>query len=249
MRIRNIVFLLFCIFLFFSALFSWNYWRSRDWIEVFLYDISHPQEYINTQAGIEQTFNALEVVSYSDLPTEYLTYTQSNKKPFQAMLRHKTYYKVKGRDIYRKVIGDHRIRDFLPKDKYYRNHLKELGNESVLYLLLDKKLIYKFLELKKELRAQGYNPEGYHLRSVHRHPLHNKRVKGANQSKHILGEALDLGIRDVNKDGRSNQEDKQIVLEILDKKIIRNKGGIGLYPNTQSVHFDVRGSHARWNTY
>jgi len=36
---------------------------------------------------------------------------------------------------------------------------------------------------------------------------------------------------------------------LLDKKIIRNEGGVGLYPNSSSVHFDVRGRRARWKSY
>lgn len=47
----------------------------------------------------------------------------------------------------------------------------------------------------------------------------------------------------------STAEDKQIVLDFLDKEIIGNKGGIGLYPGTKAVHFDVRGHRARWNSY
>lgn len=47
----------------------------------------------------------------------------------------------------------------------------------------------------------------------------------------------------------STAEDKQIVLDFLDKEIIGNKGGIGLSPGTKAVHFDVRGHRATWNSY
>lgn len=249
MRIRNIILLLFGLGLFFVALFAWNYWRTRDWLEIRWYDKLNPQSYIDTKTEIDAVLNSLERIPFSELPQDYLTYTQSEEEPFQKMLNKQTYYKVKGRDIYRKLIGNHRIRDFLPKDRYYSAHLTDLGTESTLYLLLDKRLLYRFLELKKELKSQGYNPEGYRLKSVYRHPVHNQKVGGAGRSRHILGEALDISIRDINQDGRANQADKKIVLELLDKKIIGNRGGVGLYPNTMSVHFDVRGRRARWNSY
>lgn len=249
MRIRNIILLLFGLCVLFSALFVWNYWRTRDWLEIWMYDRLHPQEYIDTESGINEVLASLKTIPFSKLPEDYVAYTKSKEKPFDRMLRKKTYYLIEGKDIYRKLIGDHRIRDFLPKDRYYSQHIKNRDTAEGLYLLLDPNLLYKFLALKKELKAQGYNPEAYHLRSVYRHPHHNQQVGGASQSKHILGEALDIGVRDINKDGRVNQVDKEIVLEILDKKIIGNRGGLGLYPNTMSVHFDVRGKRARWNTY
>lgn len=249
MRIRNIILLLFGLCLIFATLFAWNYWRTRDWVEIWIYDRLHPQGYIQTEAEIDAVLESLEKVSFSNLPKSYLEETRSEEQPFRRMLYKKSYYKIKGRDIYRKIIGHHRIRDFLPKDAHYSRHLRSMREEDELYLLLDKRLLYKFLALKKELKSQGYNPDAYSLRSVYRHPVHNDKVGGASRSKHILGEALDMGIRDINKDGRANQTDKKIVLKILDEKIIGNRGGIGLYPNTMSVHFDVRGTRARWNTH
>jgi uncharacterized protein YcbK (DUF882 family) len=65
----------------------------------------------------------------------------------------------------------------------------------------------------------------------------------------LFGKAIDLKIGDINQDGSVNQEDKQIVYKILNTDIIANKGGLGFYPNTQILHMDVRGEHARWNYY
>jgi len=65
----------------------------------------------------------------------------------------------------------------------------------------------------------------------------------------MKGQAIDMTIGDINKDGTFTKEDKKIVLDICDKKVIGNKGGIGLYPGTRAVHIDVRGYKARWNSY
>ncbi len=46
-----------------------------------------------------------------------------------------------------------------------------------------------------------------------------------------------------------NDEQKEIVIDLLETKVIKNKGGIGKYPGTKIVHMDVRGYRARWDTY
>ncbi|MEZ4685496.1 MAG: hypothetical protein R3B47_05380 [Bacteroidia bacterium] len=67
-------------------------------------------------------------------------------------------------------------------------------------------------------------------------------------SKHLDGQAIDVVVLDVNEDGKADAEDVDIVYELLDKKIIRDKGGIGTYYKNskdffsrQMVHFDCRG--------
>ena len=248
---RNRLYLLQIVLLlvFVSLTLIWQYWRTQDLIGLWVYNLRYEEAYIDSKAEIDQVLQQFEKLSYDKLPDEYKVKTASNKDPYKGMLANKTYYVIRGDHIYKKLIGDHRIRDFLPKDSFYKRHVHNLDPLDELYLLLDPELLHKFLELKHSLKQKGYDPEAYKLRSVYRHPLHNVQVGGASQSRHILGEALDIGVRDINQDGRSNQEDKQIVLDLLDKKVIGNQGGLGLYPNTMSVHFDVRGRRARWNTY
>ncbi len=80
-----------------------------------------------------------------------------------------------------------------------------------------------------------------------------KYAGGAKNSLHLKGKAIDLIILDINKDGKRNSKDVDIVYRILDKKIIGNKGGLGSYKNTkgffgrQMIHFDSRGYKARRN--
>lgn len=57
---------------------------------------------------------------------------------------------------------------------------------------------------------------------------------------------------EVNSDGKINYTDVDIVYNLLDKQIIKDKGGIGKYINQnllirQMVHIDCRGNYARWN--
>jgi uncharacterized protein YcbK (DUF882 family) len=74
----------------------------------------------------------------------------------------------------------------------------------------------------------------------------------APNSRHIKGDAIDFIVLDINSDGQADARDVDLVYAILDKSIIRNKGGIGTYKNSNSffyrqmVHIDSRGYYARW---
>ena len=113
-----------------------------------------------------------------------------------------------------------------------------------------------YSNLKIEIIKQGYQPSFYVI-SGRRWKLDNyllsKFSGAASKSKHKQGEAIDLIIFDVNNDGKSDAQDVNLVYKILDTKIIGNKGGIGTYKNEngffnrQMIHFDCRGSKARWH--
>ena len=71
-----------------------------------------------------------------------------------------------------------------------------------------------------------------------RSPEHNKAIGGASESQHVLGTAADIVV-----DGLTP---KQVHAEI-EKLIAEGKmreGGLGLYATW--VHYDVRGTKARW---
>jgi len=82
--------------------------------------------------------------------------------------------------------------------------------------------------------------------------LLNKLGGAARKSQHLQGNAIDIIVLDINGDNKINESDVDLVYTILNKKIIRNKGGIGTYKNQsgffnqQMVHFDCRGHQARW---
>ncbi len=139
----------------------------------------------------------------------------------------------------------------------------------LLFVLLGLSLIYTssligvdrtarayLLELKQELREQGNSPN-FFVFSGKRIKLHNDLLHhfggAASQSRHLLGQAIDLIILDINGDGTSDGQDVDIVYDLLDKKIIRDNGGIGVYKNErgffnrQMLHLDCRGTRARWS--
>lgn len=74
--------------------------------------------------------------------------------------------------------------------------------------------------------------------SGYRTPSHNKKVKGAPKSQHLLCKAADINAKGYTP--------KELASEI-EKLIERGKmkqGGIGIYKGF--IHYDIRGTKARW---
>lgn len=81
--------------------------------------------------------------------------------------------------------------------------------------------------------------EPIRINSAYRSPEHNEAIGGVKNSQHILGKAADIKVKDI--------ETKDLYL-IIDSLIIDGKmkqGGLGLYDTF--VHYDIRGSKARWD--
>ena len=77
-----------------------------------------------------------------------------------------------------------------------------------------------------------------HVNSAYRSPEHNKRIGGASKSQHLLGKASDLVSR--------NHTPKQLY-DVIQHLITHGKiseGGLSEY--SSFVHYDIRGTRARW---
>lgn len=228
---RNSVFLLALI-----VLVSCSQKKVDDWTL---------QPPITTYSQIDTIYNSFEKVKYSDLPAEYIKYTSLDGKYAQTHAQ-KEFLVVRNNDLNRFLVGNSRVSDFLAGDKYFSQDAEENPNR-IQFLLINKNLLYRICDLSAELKKQGYNEYGFLVRDGYRHPTWNRMRGGAENSQHIYGNAVDILIYDINNDGIVDDTDKQIVLEILDKKIIKNTGGIGRYPGTNTIHIDVRGFRARWD--
>lgn len=110
--------------------------------------------------------------------------------------------------------------------------------------------------LQQQLKEKGYAPRFWIISTLR--PTWFNDVLGAFEggtapiSRHIVGDAIDIVVMDVNKDGEANYEDVKIVKEILTQEVIGKNGGIGTYPHAydfisrQMIHFDCRGYAAQW---
>lgn len=100
-------------------------------------------------------------------------------------------------------------------------------------------LIPKTQELANNLQVlRDYLGEPIHINSAYRTPSYNKRIGGAKDSQHPKGTAADITCK--------SKTPKQLhaIIEKLIKDGKMKQGGLGLYPGF--VHYDIRGTKARW---
>jgi len=77
------------------------------------------------------------------------------------------------------------------------------------------------------------------VNSAYRSPEHNASVGGVKTSQHILGKAADIAIKGMPTD---------ILYQYIEDAISNGEmlqGGLGLYDTF--VHYDIRGTKARWD--
>ncbi len=221
-------------------------WQIKDQFLEFKYDLQNENLEVTSKSTIDKILSELEKKNFKSLDPDYLEYTKSDNTKYKNLIQDLDYYKIQQADLNKKVVGHFRLKAFICKDEYYKECI--LSNKNI-HSILNPKIFHKTLELMNELEKLGYDKYGFSIVNGHRHPSYNERIGGAKLSRHIKGEAVDIVVNDINKDGYSDKSDKDIILDILEHKVIKNQGGIGLYPGTGNVHYDVRGKRARWNSY
>lgn len=77
-----------------------------------------------------------------------------------------------------------------------------------------------------------------HIVSGYRTPQHNAVVDGAGHSQHMLAKAADIQVQ-----GMTPKQVCALVKQLISEKQMA-EGGVGLYDSW--VHYDVRGTPARW---
>ena len=222
-------------------------WQVKDKVLEFQYDLQNENFEVKTKTKIDKILSEIEQTNFQSLDSEYLTFTKSYEEHYKKLIRNLTYFKIQQKDLNKKIVGHFRLKEFICKDDYYHNIV--FGKTENIYCILNPKIFYKTLELMEALEKMGHNKYGFSIVNGHRHPSYNEEIGGAKLSRHIKGEAVDIVVNDINNDGYANKADKDIILDILENQVIKNQGGIGLYPGTGNVHYDVRGKRARWNSY
>lgn len=81
--------------------------------------------------------------------------------------------------------------------------------------------------------------ESIKVNSGYRSEAHNEAVGGVKTSKHTKGLAADIRVKDLDTD------DLYLIIEALIKQGDMQEGGLGVYDTF--VHYDIRGTRARWN--
>ena len=93
-------------------------------------------------------------------------------------------------------------------------------------------LIHNLQVIRDEVKVPISITSGY------RSPEHNAKVKGAKDSQHVKGTAVDFKVQ-----GLTPKQVAPIVERLIKEGKIK-QGGIGIYPSW--VHYDIRGIKARW---
>lgn len=78
-----------------------------------------------------------------------------------------------------------------------------------------------------------------HINSWYRSPKYNIRIGGEKDSQHLLGKATDIWVYGIKPETLFK------VIETLIRTGYLEQGGLGLYDTF--VHYDNRGTIARWN--
>lgn len=244
--LQKIIIYIFGLIILSLCLWFFN-WQFRDKVLQIQYDLKNDTSEIYSKGKIKNILGSFEKINFSKLDKSYLSYTKSDQSKYKKLLQNLTFYKIKRTDLNKVIVGDFRLKEFICKDAFYKECV--LNRRSEITVPFNEKIFYKTLHLLEELDRLGFNKYGFTLVNGHRHPKYNEQVGGASLSRHIRGEAVDITIDDINNDGWADKTDKDIVLDLLERIIIKDEGGIGLYPGTDNVHYDVRGHRARWNSY
>lgn len=227
--------LLICLF------FLWSCDNTQQLAES--YDQRNPQKPVTSYQEINNVLASFKTVNYYQLDKKYIKRANLSASFYHSQ----AYYVIEGEDIFKYLVGRFRVMDFLPKDEYFSQNMQDLSANHEQYLLLNKNLLYKLLDLMNTLEKRNFQKDAFKIEDGFRYPSYNDKVGGAKGSLHTYGMALDIEIEDIDKDGKIEKEDKKIVLDILENEIIGQYGGVGRYPWSQTVHFDVRGWYARWD--
>jgi hypothetical protein len=142
---------------------------------------------------------------------------------------------------------------------------KQRGNYPK-YIVLKEALLLKLELILEKVNRTGIHCETFHIMSGYRTPYYNRVIGNVKYSRHLWGGAADIFIDeypkdemmdDLNKDGRINWKDADILYNIVDELYGKDFyfsfiGGLARYKKTPNhgpfVHVDVRGKRARWGT-
>lgn len=216
-------------------------------IESFFYDLKNDNQQVLNLNQLKNSISYYSVLNYNQLPEALKSRMKSAEIDYKNKFSKLNFYKIPKDDLYKKVYMNQRLIDICSSEQ--RELYLWFSSTRYFYIMVNFDLFDVLFRLNSILNKKGFFNENIKINSAYRSPNTNDKVHGARNSMHLFGKALDLKIGDINKDGLISEEDKKIVYDILDKNLIKNKGGLGYYPKTMILHIDIRGSRARWDQY
>lgn len=107
--------------------------------------------------------------------------------------------------------------------------------------LMPEDVMINVIELAEQLQIlRDHIGKPIRINSAYRSKEYNRRIGGVKNSMHIIGKAADLVAS-----GMSARELNGVIIDLIrDGKM--KEGGVGLYVSQGFVHYDIRGTRARW---
>ena len=146
---------------------------------------------------------------------------------------------------------------------HLRQFLCKQPADSLRYVVLNERLLLALELALERVNEAGYRTTTFHVMSGYRTPAYNGSIGNVSYSMHQWGAAADIFIDengdgvmdDLNRDGRIDIRDAEVLYRLIDDASARPKtrgliGGLGKYASTAShgpfVHVDVRDGKGRW---
>ena len=207
----------------------------------------------------DDSFNLPKAISAAEIKNGSLNHYRigdpppGNEKYPLLYAQPRFYIEVTARNINTKVSPHFKLAQFVCKQKA----------AFPKYLVLQPRLLELLEGLVGAVRAAGYPVKTFGVISGYRTPFYNKKIGNVANSRHTYGDAMDFFIDvdgdgrmdDLNKDGRHNKQDVDLLYKIVDSFKRRSEnahliGGVGRYYKTSNhggfIHVDTRGYRARW---
>ena len=107
------------LLLLFLLLLVWKFTNLKESFYQWQYDKTTGQTIVTTQQGIDKVLNQYLTVPFEGLPEEFIQQTKYNTPKYKKLAKNATFRIIQGKDIYQFLVGDFRIKDFLPRDNAY----------------------------------------------------------------------------------------------------------------------------------
>ncbi|NTW50074.1 MAG: hypothetical protein HGB19_10150, partial [Chlorobiales bacterium] len=233
-----------------------NKWQWRAPSETGMYSVKVSEPSTNESV----TLNVFVMVPASKLKGGYLNGYRIGEYPAAPLNGNSAYESPKG---FIEVTEKNQETQVSPHFKLKQFLCKEPGKTR--YLVLEEMLIVKLEHILQKVNELGYTCETFDVMSGYRTPFYNRSIGNVKFSRHVYGSAADIFIDekpkdgvmdDLNKDGRIDKQDAEVLYGIVEDMYgggnvsMQLVGGLGVYNRTAShgpfIHVDVRGSQARW---
>jgi len=212
----------------------------------------YPIDVVSTDQRDSIRIQAFVLVPSSRMKGEYLNGYRIGRYPGHAL---------RGLAIYRPPAGFIEVtraneNTFVSPHFQLKQFLCKQSGGYPKYVVLHEDLVQRLEQLLALANESGYRAATFHVMSGYRTPAYNRSLGNVAYSRHTFGSAADIFIDedrdgrmdDLNRDGRSDAADAEVLYRLFDET--QGNDGMGKYDATRAhgpfVHVDLRDRRARW---